>query len=176
MTLVVSPTLDDVYKKLGDFIATVITGVPVIQTPTNRTPAPPPSPGYIGMTARLSSRIMTNIDHWEADDTAPTGIAIEQAVRLKVQLDCYGVQSGDWAVILSTVLRDEFGCVGLMPILAPLHADEPKFAPLVQGEEQYEYRWIVEAVLQYNPVVSTPQQFANAAEINTINVDERYPP
>lgn len=177
MTLVVTPTLDDVYTKLGGFIEGVVpAGVPVIQQPVNRAAMPPPSPGFVGMTARVGERIMTNLDHWNPADVAPTDIAIEQAVHLSVQLDCYGVASGDWAIMLSTVLRDEFGCTGLAPILSPLYCDDPRFAPLIDAEEQYEYRWIVGAVLQYNPVTSIPMQFANVAEATLINVDESYPP
>jgi len=177
MTLTVTPTLDAVYEKLGDFLLSVLpAGVPVIQLPVNRASMPPSDPGFVGMMARLQSRIMTNLDRWNPADAAPTEIDIEQAVRLEVQLDCYGAASGDWAVILSTVLRDEYSMPSLAPILAPLYCDDPKFAPLVQGEEQYESRWIVPAFLQYNPVTSTPMQFADAAEAALINVDVRYPP
>lgn len=177
MALVVTPTLDAVYTKLGNFLESVLpAGVLVVQAQENRVPALPPSPGYVEMFATAQGRIMTNLDRWNPDDIAPTSIEIEQAVRLMVQLDCYGAASGDWAVILSTVLRDEFACTALAPILSPLYADDPRNAPLVAGEEQYERRWIVGAVLQYNPVVTTPMQFADTAELNTINVDERYPP
>lgn len=177
MPLVVTPTLDDVYAKLGTFIESVVpVGVPVIQLPVDRASMPPAEPGFVGMRAMLQSRIMTNLDRWNPADVAPIEIAIEQAVRLTVQLDCYGALSGDWAVMLSTVLRDEYGCIALAPILAPLYTDDPKFAPLIDGEEQYERRWIVPAVLQYNPVVTTPQEFADTAEVALINVDVEYPP
>lgn len=183
MTLVVAPTLDAVYTKLGNFIESLLSpwgvpplAVPVIQMPENRVSMPAPSPGFVGMTARIGDRIMTNLDRWSPEAVNPTDIEIEQAVRLSVQLDCYGVPSGDWAIILSTVLRDEFACSALAPELSPLYTDSPKFAALVNGEEQYERRWIVGAVLQYNPVVSVPMQFANQAEVTLIEVDERYPP
>lgn len=177
MTLVVAPTLDDVYTKLGTFIESVVpAGVPVIQLPVDRASMPPPVPGFVGMRAMLQARIMTNLDRWNPADVAPVAIEIEQAVRLTVQLDCYGASAGDWAVMLSTVLRDEYGVTALAPVLAPLFTDDPRFAPLIDGEEQYERRWIVPAVMQYNPVVSTPMQFADAAEADLINVDVRFPP
>lgn len=177
MTLVVSPTLQDVYETLGDFIEGIVpVGVEVIQTPQNRVPMPPSDPGFIGMTARVQERIMTNLDRWDRQAVNPAAIEIEQAVRIIVQLDCYGIASSDWAVILSTVLRDEYGCAALAPVLSPLYCDDPKFAALISGEEQYEQRWIVGAVLQYNPVVSTPMQFANIAAATLIEVDEAYPP
>lgn len=177
MTLAVSITLDDIYTKVGDFLESVLpAGVEVIQIPQNRVATPEPDPGYVGMTLSLQGRIMTNLDQWDAADVAPTEINILQAVRLTMQLDCYGADSGNWAVILSTVLRDEYGITALAPVVAPLYCDGPRFAPLVAGEEQYEQRWIVGAVLQYNPVVSTPMQFADTATVGLINVDEAYPP
>lgn len=178
MSLVVAPALDDVFTALGDFLETVLpVGVPVIQMPTNRTAMPPADPGFVGMTARMQGRIMTNLDKWNPQDVAPTTIDIEQAVQLTMQLDCYGAQSGDWATILSTVLRDEFSIDALKATpIVPLYTDEPRFAPLVDGEEQYERRWIVEAYIQYNPVTSTPQQFADTLDVGLINVDVSYPP
>jgi len=175
MPLVVTPTLDQLYAKLGDFIESVVpVGVVVCQMPTNRTAMPPPVPGFVGMTARVQARIMTNLDSWV--DIDPTTIEIEQALRLAVTLNCYGAASSDWAVILQAVLRDEYAVGPLKPILSPLYTDEPMFAPLVDGEEEYEARWIVPAFLQYNPVVSVPQQFASTLTADLINVDERYPP
>lgn len=177
VTLAVSITIADLYTKLGSFIETVLpAGVPVIQLPVDRASMPPPDPGFVGMRLQLQQRIMTNLDEWDATDVDPSAIDITQAVRITAQFDCYGALSGDWSVILSTVLRDEFSMEPLAPILAPLYCDDPRFAPLVSGEEQYEQRWIVPAVMQYNPVVSTPMQFADTATADTINVDVSYPP
>jgi hypothetical protein len=178
MTLVVSITLDDVYEALGDFLETVLpAGVVVLQSTENRVPEPPASPGFVEMTARVQGRIMTNLDKWNPQDVAPTEIDIEQAIQLTVQLDCYGAASGDWAVMLSTVLRDEYSIDALRASpITPLYTNDPRFAPLVSGEEQYERRWIVEAFVQYNPVTSTPQQFADTIDVGLINVDVSYPP
>ncbi len=177
MSLTVSITLDDLYAKLGTFLESVVpAGVLVIQLPVDRAPMPSPSPGFVGMRVILQSRIMTNLDRWDVTDVDPAEIEIEQAIKVTMQLDCYGQNSGDWAAILSTVLRDEYAVTALAPVVAPLYADNPKFAPLIDGEEQYERRWIVDAVLEYHPTIATPMQFADTAEAALINVDERYPP
>lgn len=177
MTLVVTPTLGALFTALGNFIQTVLpAGVPVIQMPANRAAMPAAAPGFVGMTAVLQERIMTNLDRWDPAAVMPVAIEIEQAVRLRMQLDCFGAASSDWAVMLSTVLRDEYGCTALAPALSPLYCDAPKFAPLIDGEEQYEHRWIVDAFLQYNPVTSIPMQFADEAAATLIEVDEAYPP
>lgn len=47
---------------------------------------------------------------------------------------------------------------------------DPKMMPLIDGEAQYEQRWVITAVLQYNPVVSTPMQFFDAATVALTDV------
>lgn len=187
--LVVTPTLEDVYDVLQPFIVT-ITGLDpsvVIQGLPNRTAMPEADPGFVSMQATLTKRLRTNIDGgWNGVDN-PTGVNSEQGTMLRVQLDCYGAASGDWAVMLSTLLRGEYGCAQLAgtdgegnpvvpPLCQPLYVDDAKMAPLVDTEDQYEQRWIVEAILQYNPVTTTPMQFADAASVTAINVDKAYSP
>lgn len=177
MALAVSITQDDLYAKLGTFLESVLpAGLPVIQLPVDRVAMPPADPGFVGMTINMQARIMTNVESWDQNAADPTVLEIEQAVRTTIKMDCYGADAGNWAVILSTVLRDEYGINALAPVLAPLYVNDPRFAPLTNAELQFERRWIVEGVFQFNPVISVPMQFADAAEASLINVDERYPP
>jgi hypothetical protein len=180
MTLTVAPNFDALIVKLGDFIASVLPTVPspppVIQMPDNRAAMPPPVPGFVGMTPSVQSRIATNFESWDANDPNVDSVQLEQSVRVAVQCDFYGAASADWAAMFSTVMRSEYGCRQLAPIAAPLYNDDPRMAPLVTGEEEYEQRWIVTAYVQYNPVTSTPEQFATVLDATLINVDVSYPP
>jgi hypothetical protein len=77
------------------------------------------------------------------------------------------------------MLRDDYAMAQFSTSgfdVTPLYADDPKQVPFLNGEQQYETRWIVEAVLQVNPVVSVPQQFMDAASITLVEVDAAYPP
>lgn len=182
MPLVVAPTLQDVYTLLRAFVISVVpAGTEVIQGLENRASMPtPPTPtpagwGFVCMTATVLRGHRTPQESWDISDPDPVAISIEQGILVRVQLDCYGPVSADWAVMLTALLRTDYACRVLAPV-APLYADDPVQAALVNGEEQYEERWIVGANLQYNPIVSTPMEFANTAAVTTINVDERYPP
>ena len=176
MPLVVSITQEDVYTLLRTLVIAVVpAGVGVVRGLGNRTSMPPPDPGCVVMTATGFTNHRTPVESWDRDSSNPDAIAYEQGTLLRVQLDCYGANSQDWAVALATILRTEFACRILAPC-APLFADAPMQAALINSEAQYEQRWIVGANLQYNPVVSTPMQFADTAEVTLINVDERFPP
>lgn len=179
----VAPTQDDVYVALKAFLATIVpTGVVIIQGLPNRASMPAADPGFVAMTATLLQRLRTNVDAYD-DPAQPPGppfitgtVAAEMGAKLSVQLDFYGADSGDWAAMATTLLRSEYGVEQLAPDCAPLYAEDARMAPLVDAERQYEQRWIVGAVLQYNPVTSTPIQFAATLDVELVNVDERYPP
>lgn len=176
MPLPIAPTLTDVYTLVRAFVLGIVpVGVEVVQGLGNRASLPPPSPGYVCMTANLLLSLRTPVETWDTTDPDPDTIDIEQGTQIRLQLDCYGALSANWAAQLMTLLRTDYGVRALAPV-APLYADNPIQAALTNSEEQYEQRWIVGANLQYNPVVSVPMEFADTAEVDLINVDERYPP
>lgn len=174
----VSPVLQDIFLMLQPFIAqhTGLDPSVVIQGLPNRTAMPPASPGFCAMTIVHRGRLNTNIDTWDESDPDPTTVSSEMHAKVTVQLDFYGAGSFDQSAIIETLWRDEIACTALAPTCQPLYTGDPILAPLDDTEEQYEQRWILEAVLQYNPVVTTPMQFASVASVTVINVDEAYPP
>lgn len=181
MTLAVAPTLDTVFTKLRAFlldatIGVVPVGTLVIRGPMNR--AAQPAADHVIVTPifrkRLRTNVETDVDPYPLPD--PGTMQIEQGTRLDVQVDFYGAQAGDWAAIFTTIWRSEYACDHLAPECAPLYAEDGRMLPLVTGEEQYLERWTVTAALQYNPVVTALQEFADSLTVDLINVDERYPP
>lgn len=176
--MIVAPTQQQVYAVLQPFIIKV-TGLDpslVIQGLPNRTAMPAADPGFVVMQAVFTRRLRTNVDTWDQTNPEPASTSQEQGTGIDVQLDCYGASSGDWAVMLSTLLRDEIGCLALAPYCQPLYVDDARLAPLTDSEDQYEQRWTLTARLQYNPVTTTAQDFMSTAEVTSVNVDEAYPP
>lgn len=107
------------------------------------------------------------------------GQSILQQTEIDVQLDFHGSSSADNAQVISTIFRDPYG-VGLFEaagdVAVPLYADDPRQMPFINSENQYEDRWIVEAVMQANPTISISQQFAGSLNVELVNVDARFPP
>ena len=101
---------------------------------------------------------------------------------IKYQCQVHGPLSGDNAQKISTLLRDAFG-VDAFAAQAPvgtmtsLYADDPSQVPYFNEAVQYEDRWIVDVTLQADiSVLFIPQQYADAASIQLIDVDVVYPP
>jgi hypothetical protein len=162
----VSPTISDVYTVLGNFIVAQlgISAAQVIQGYANRTAMPSPaSAGFVVMSAISKKRLRTNVDNFAGTveiAPAPGPVTSEQGQQVDIQLDCYGPDASEWSDILTTLLRDNIGCLALAPTCQPLYADDPIRGPLTNAEAQYEDRFIVTARIQYNPVVTTAQDYA----------------
>lgn len=101
-----------------------------------------------------------------------------QPTKLTIQLDVHGPNSADNAQIISTMFRDDYAVSffeELGPDPVPLYADDPKQLMFSNAEQQIENRWVIEAFLQTNQIVTAPQQFADNVEIGLIEVDTTYP-
>ena len=162
---------DQVFVGLKAFL-TLVTGIEVSQGQLNRVPEPgnAPNANFIIMTALRRVRLATNYRETVPADQ-PSSILVQQSTRVDIQLDVYGPMSTNYGQAITTLFRDEFGCDFLSPYgLQPLYCDDGRQMPLVNGEYQYEARWMILASLQANPAVSTPAQFADTVTANIVEV------
>lgn len=173
----IDTTLEQVLTEIGTFIVAQLGLAPgqlVVSYP-NRASNPPAGPGWIDMAVATRTRLATNIDGWDRTNADPSVTTEESHWQLGVQIDCYGPMAEQWVLILETLFRDEIGCNALT-FSQPLYADDGTLAPVENDSQQYENRWVMTAYFQYDPVVSTAQEFADTLTIDLVNVFERYPP
>lgn len=115
-----------------------------------------------------------------AAETMAAGRAeVLQPTEVRMQLDVHGPDSANNAQIISTMLRDPFGVDKFRESgfdVVPLYSEDPRQIPFTNEGQQVEQRWVVEAVLQANQVVTVPQRYAGALEAGLVNVDAVYPP
>lgn len=158
----VSPAQADIFTVLRAFILDTV-GCEVVRGLGNGVPMP--ANPFIAMTELFQVRLATNVVTYV--DTGGTGGTrhVMAPTQYTIQIDCYGPNSSDWATTLTTLLRDPYGVAALAPNVAPLHADDPKMIPLVDGEENYEQRWMLTALFQVNPVITVPQDFADVVDV-----------
>jgi hypothetical protein len=104
---------------------------------------------------------------------------VEQSTEVVMQCDVHGAAAADNAQTISTLFRDQYAVTKFDDAaitISPLYADDPRQMPFINAASQYEDRWVVEAHLQVNPVVSVPEQFADAATVTVVEIDAAYPP
>lgn len=91
-----------------------------------------------------------------------------QATRVVIQLDVHGPNSADNAQTISTLVRDDFAEISIAASgfdISSLYAEDPKQVPFLNAEQQYETRYIVEAMLQANQVIAPPQDYADQLHV-----------
>ena len=173
MTLIITPDHDALYQAMESFLTGVLpAGVPVIRGLPNRVAMPPPRPGFVVMQALFQDRLATPVDTFVTDGTSPpTTYSIAQSIRVPMQVDFYGPDSGSWAATVSTVFADAYGFNALAPNCEPLYANEARMMPLIDSEDAYEERWSLDCSLQWNPVATVQQQYADALDLTLKDVN-----
>jgi hypothetical protein len=162
MAVSVSITESMILEALRTFLLGLLpVGVEVVQGQLNRV-AEPGSADYIVMTPTRRDRLDYNVDTWDRLAANPTQIDIKTSMSVTTQLDVHGPNSADNCQIIAQVFRDYYGVDHIdTGMITPLYANDAVQSPFVNGEMQYENRWILPVVFQVNPVVSTPQDFAS---------------
>lgn len=155
-------TFTNIMTALRSFLLQTLSAYPtteVVQGQVNRTP-PPASDNYVVMWPLRNVRLATSVDSWKG--IAPVSLTITKSTRMDIQIDVHGPASNDIAQVISTLWRSLYGVDNIPNFtFAPLYASEPRQIPFINGENQYEMRWVIEASLQITPNVSTPMQFAD---------------
>jgi hypothetical protein len=184
-------TQQNVFVAVRGFLQSLLPGVDVIQGQINRVPSPA-ADNYVVMWPLFQEALATNLQAYQSPDAGPLGTSSYlQATKVTLQLDVHGTASTDNAVLITTLWNSDYGVTAIQAQgydIAPLYTSTPRQAPFTTGEQQWDDRWVIDAVLQTNPVTTVPQDFAIELEVTTgppgavgltvglIDVDVAYPP
>lgn len=158
-----SITVDQVIDALADFLAPFAPGAQIVRAQVNRVPMPS-NPGIV-LTEMLQVDLSVPDTDYQPDDGTAT---IKGPTRIDVQIDFYGAQAGEFCKSIKTAFRSHWGFAHFPANIKPLYTSDGIQSPLTTGEQQYESRWTLTASLQYNPIVTVPQDFADALVPNKI--------
>ena len=135
-----------------------------------------PTGPFISMTAVSQRRLATNLHIYDdlgalqTPKVALGNVANQQSTEIQIQVDCYGPLSSDWAAAICTVWRDQYSTDLFRSLQAsPLWAEPPRMIPLDDSSRNYEERWVVILVLQYNPQTITAMDFFDTTPITYEN-------
>lgn len=192
MTPTLSLSESQTMTALRSFLLGVLApGVEVVAGQDNRV-AEPVGTDFVVMTPTMRERIETNVvttlDGLLLAMPVPGTRMDLQPVKFTVQIDVHGPLGSDNAQVITTLFRSEYGANAFAASgfdVTPLYAGEPHQTPFLNGEQQQEDRWSIDAVMQCNPIVTTAQDFAAAISISAtvpgagpgglINVDVIFP-
>ena len=175
-----SPTLslteDQIFDALGGFLDAVLpAGVLSLKGQTNRVPEPNVD-DFVIMTSQGSTMLSTNEESW---DTLGIALSEVQATELRIQLDVHGSNSSDNAQVIKTLFRSQYGAnyfLGLGLSLAPLYVSDGSRIPFVNGEDQWEDRWVLIVSLEVKPTISYVQDYFTSLDLRLAEVDTVFPP
>lgn len=110
--------------------------------------------------------------------------SVAQGARVTIQLDFHSTdlaRAGNMAHVVSTLMRDAYASDHFEAQspnygVTPLYADDPRQVPFINESQQYEWRWVVEAVLHVESDVVLPQQYADDIDLVPNEVSVIFPP
>jgi hypothetical protein len=182
MSVTLNITESQALTSLRTFLLSVLpSGIEIVRGQNNRV-AMPDVDDFIVMQPILRERLSTNFVAYSDGMTLHPPTTVESGfyltpTALTVQLDVYGPASGENAQIVLGLLRDGYAVYAMRvagsPIV-PLYTSDLRQVPLLNAEAQYEDRWSVDATFQFNPVVTTTQDFADQLDIELNNVEATY--
>ncbi len=158
-----SIAIDTVIEALGAFIQPFVGTTQIIRAQANRVAMPVGA--FVELT-EISSIDLEVPRQWYDGANAQKDIIGPK--RIMIQSDFYGESSGDWCAAVKTVWRTSYATEQFAAGIAPLYCDDGREVPLVTGEEQYERRWELNMMLQYNPVICVPLQSADILSMNIV--------
>jgi hypothetical protein len=136
-------------------------GVEIVQGQSNRVPEPT-ADDYVIFTPLTEHRLSTNVDEYDAISS----VSRMESVQLSYQLDIHGPNSQDNARVIKLLWRSDYAVDATDDaVLQPLYASDGAQRPFINGEGQYENRWVLTVEAQIRPAVSTAMQFADTVAV-----------
>ncbi len=140
----------------------------VVAGQNNNVPMPPGPNFVVIIPAGRIWLSTTKHDYFPDDNQRDTTLQ----VRGEFNVSFYGPQAMDFAQTYAMLFRDLYGCDFLRTYqVQPLWAADARQLPLIDDAKQYEQRYMVQTHVQFNPTVSTAQQFADTLAITILEAD-----
>ena len=178
MSVTISITKSQLQTALRTFLIGLLgSSWQIIEGQDNRVPMPVGN--FVVMTSMTVGYIATPQESWSAGSANPGVDSAKTSSQWRCQLDFYGTGAQDAATAVSRIIRTTYACDQFTASgvdMQPLYAEEPKNLTMINAENQYESRWSFDFVAQFNPVVSTPLDFADSLTVELAEVDAVFPP
>ena len=152
----------------------------IVQGQDNLVPEPLAG-DFVVMTPTLAEPLETTVNtYFDGFFTGVPGqLSILHPEKITVQLDIHGPNGYNNRTAIATLFRSDFGVQTMAASgvnVVPLYTEVARQLPFLNDQQQIEKRWVIDAVLQSNPVVQVGQDFAGRLKTGLIDVDVSFPP
>lgn len=173
---------EDIYKAVSDFVALCANDVPraaIYAGYQNRESLPANHNEYVVCAITNCIEHGTPVVSYSVNEGRLVP-RVTQLEELVIQIDCYSKKTEKArlrAQTVKTVARTPFGVDFFKQYgISSLYAEELKNTTVVVDAKQYVQRWMTVLHLSYNHVVELDVDSFNAANVEVVNVDVRFPP
>ena len=176
MSATISITQDDLTTALRGFLLSLVDAEVFLSQENN---SPMPLGDFVTMTPMFITGLSTNRVSYSGSGTGIGSELTQRSNQWRCQLDFYGNSAQEMAAIVGTMIRSEYSANWFrqnnMPV-TPLYAGEPHQTTMINAEQQYESRWTLDFIAQFNAVIATPLDFMDSIQIGTVAADLKFPP
>jgi hypothetical protein len=150
--------------KLVEFLTPFVPGSEIVRGQVDRVPMP--RGDCVVITEQTIMGLSRPRVKHDADNQLDT---ITAANMYDFQIDFYSDFSGGQADAVRTVIMSGAAWDKFPTNIKPLTCSDGMQSPLAEGEQQYGQRWTITISMQYNPVVTIPQQSAIVVSLNSMS-------
>ncbi|WP_336747892.1 LIC_12616 family protein [Pantoea vagans] len=176
MSATISITQDDLTTALRGFLLSLVDAEVFLSQENN---SPMPIGDFVTMTPMFITGLSTNRVAYNDPGTGQGSEQTQRSNQWRCQLDFYGNSAQEMAAIIGTMIRSEYASEWFrqnnMPV-TPLYAGEPHQTTMINAEQQYENRWTLDFIAQFNAVISTPLEFMDSIQVGIVAADLKFPP
>lgn len=176
MSATISITQDDLTTALRGFLLSLVDAEVFLSQENN---SPMPIGDFVTMTPMFITGLSTNRVSYYDPGAGKGSEQTQRSNQWRCQLDFYGNSAQDMAAIVGTMIRSEYATEWFrqnnMPV-TPLYAGEPHQTTMINAEQQYENRWTLDFIAQFNAVIATPLDFMDSIQVGIVAADLKFPP
>lgn len=178
MSATINITQDDLTTALRGFLMTLIDVDPEDIFVSQGNGESMPIGDFITMTPMFITGLSTNRVAYNDPGVGAGSEMTQRSNQWRCQLDFYGNTAAEMAAIVGTMIRSEYAANWFkqnnMPV-TPLYAGEPHQTTMINAEQQYESRWTLDFIAQFNAVITTPMEFMDSIQVGIVAADLKYP-
>lgn len=155
-----------IFTALDTYLKVIIPGVEIVQAQDNFVPMP--IAPFILINNVSQRRLTWPVESYFDPVITVGNITYTIPTEYIIQLDFVGNNAASQASAVFATFTTNYVYQLFPSGIKPLYAQDARQMPLIDGETNYNQRWMLDVHIQYNPDLALPQEyFSNLGELTT---------